>query len=192
MGTVTGLDERNWLLAGKPTGTFFESVPYDLVNVDQAIAASGVMLTVGVPIIQGSVLTKVSFAVGATAASTPTHGFVALYGPGVTVQPLLGQSADQLTTAMAANTIYTISLASTYTAPTTDVYYVGISFTGTTIPTLLGYAQGLNATNIAAFLAGFTTKTPRAQTSGTALVGTAPATVATPTNVTTVPYVCIQ
>jgi hypothetical protein len=192
MGTVTGLDLRSWLLSGKPTGTYFETTPRDGVNIDQAVGATGVMLTAALPVTQGSVLTKVTMAVGATAASTPTHGFVALYGPGATVQPLLVQSADQLTTAMAANTFYTWSFTTPYTAPTTDVYYVGISFTGTTIPTLLGKAQGLNATNIIAFLAAFTTAAPLAQTSGTALGGVAPATVATPTNVLTIPWLLVQ
>ena len=66
MGTVTGLDERNWLLAGKPTGTFFESVPYDWVNVDQAIAASGVMLTVGVLHVSFALINAVMLATVAT------------------------------------------------------------------------------------------------------------------------------
>jgi hypothetical protein len=179
-------------MAGKPTGTWYESVPYESVNIDQAIAASGAMLTVAVPMFQGSVLTKVTFAVGATAASTPTHSFVALYGPGATVQPLLTQSADGLTTAAAANTLVTVSFATAYTTPTTDVYYVGISYTGTAAPSLLGKAAGLNATQIIAVLAGQTTRPPLAQTSGSALNGTAPTTVATPTNVLTIPWVVVQ
>ena len=192
MGIITGLDLRNWLLAGKPTGTYLETVERASVNIDQAVAATGVMLTAAIPVLQGAVLSKVTFAVGATAATTPTHWWVALYGPGATVQPLLVQSADQTTTAMAANTFYTTSFTTAYTAPTTDVYYIGLCFTGTQIPTLLGKAQGLNATQIIAFLAGFTTAAPMAQTSGSALGATAPATVATPTNVTTIPWCLVQ
>src|SRR5450631_247421 len=125
MATTTALSTRDWLLAGKPTGTWYESVPYESVNIDQAIGASGVMITVAVPIFQGSVLSKVTFAVGATAASTPTHSFVALYGPGTTAMPLLASSADGTTTVAAANTLVTVSFATAYTTPTTDVYYVG-------------------------------------------------------------------
>ena len=192
MATTTGLDLRNWLLSGKPSGTYFETCPRGEVNIDQAVAASGVMLTAAIPVTQGAVLTKVTFAVGGTAASTPLHWWVALYGPGATVQPLLVQSADQLTTAIAANTFVTTSFTTPYTAPTTDVYYIGLSFSGTTAPTLLGKAQGLNATNIIAFLAAFTTAAPLAQTSGSAVGGVAPATVATPTNVLTVPWCLVQ
>ena len=194
MAVQTASDLRNWLLAGKPTsGSWSETIPRATAISDVAIAASGVMLTVACPVTQGAVLSKVTFVTGATAASTPTNGFVALYGPGATVQPLLAQSADQLTTARAANTVYTISFATAYTAPTTDTYYIGISFTGTTIPTVLGQAAvGLNATSIIAVLAAFTSLPPIAQTSGSAVLGTAPATVATPTNVLTVPWMVLQ
>lgn len=193
MATGTGLSLRDWLMSGKPTGSFFETVPRWYAGTDVAIAATGVMLTVAIPLIQGSVIKQVSYGVAGTAASTPTHSFWALYGPGATVQPLLVQSADGLTTAQAANTWYTVAFASSYTCPTTDVYYIGVSYTATAPPSLLGAATtGLNATNIIAQLAAFATAPPIAQTSGTALGGVAPATVASPTNVLTVPYLVLS
>ena len=189
-----GMTTREYLLAGSPTAILRESFSRDAAGVDNAVAATGVMHCTAVPLLQGDVISKVTFATGATAASTPTHSFVALYGPwvGGADPVLLAQSADKLTTAMAANTVFTWSFTSTITIATTGTYFVGFSQTGTTIVTVLGKSTGLNATNQAAILAYNTGFPPLASTSGTALAGTAPATHTSITNVTTPVYYVLQ
>src|SRR5208282_1219808 len=63
---------------------------------------TGVYVAVPVPVDIGMVVSKVSILIGATGASTPTHGFAALYsGTAVAAPPLIGQSTDQTTAAMA-------------------------------------------------------------------------------------------
>jgi hypothetical protein len=155
---------------------------------DGALAASGVGCVVPVPVDVGTPITRVSLIIGATAASTPTHQFVAIYpGTGVAVNTgaLLAQSADGLTAAVAAGAAGTVApltytLASTVTptaatAPQGFVY-VMVSFTGTAVPTALSFGTpaGINyqwnALVSPAFLSA---------TTGTALGGTAPATLGT-------------
>ena len=185
-----GLTTREFLLAGSPTALLRESFGRDGAGVDNAIAATGVMHCTAVPLLQGDTIAKVTFVTGATAASTPTHSFVALYGPWVAgADPVLqAQSADKLTTAMAANTVFTWSLTTAFTVATTGTYFVALSQTGTTICTVLGKSVGLNATAEIALLAYNTGFPPLASTSGTALAGTPPATHTSITYVTTPLY----
>ena len=162
--------------------TFAESISRLLADTDVAIAATGVALAVGVPLQSGDVVTNVSYIVGATAAGTPTNQFVGLYSPaGV----LLGQSADGTNTARAANTAYTVPLASPATITVAGLYYVSLSFTATTVPTLRGHSL-LNAVVAGALGLG---QKILVQSHGSGLTSTAPATIATPTTTFAIPYV---
>src|SRR4051812_22154778 len=68
-----------------------------------ASLVSGVMTAVAIPVDHGMDITTISVLTGATAASTPTHSFAALYsGTTVAAPPLIGQSTDGTTTAIAA------------------------------------------------------------------------------------------
>lgn len=154
---------------------------------DGALAASGAAVVVPVPVDQGVPITRVSFIVGGTAASTPTHQFAALYpGTGIAVNTgvLLAQSVDTTTAAIAAGAaglgLITYTLASTVT-PTqascpNGYLYALLSITGTTIPTALscgtpaGWNYQINGTVSPAFYSA---------TTGSALAGTAPATLGT-------------
>lgn len=102
--------------------------------------ATGVMTAVAVKLVAGDVITNVNFVTGATAGATITDSWAALYGPGATAatQLLLAQSTTTGAGALAANTAITKPLTAAYTVPTTGIYYVGISVTATTVPTLLG------------------------------------------------------
>jgi len=171
------------LRQGSPVnGLFSESVPRYEVVADNAIGATGVVHSTAVPLQVGEVVTNITFVTGATAAATPTAGFVALYSPaGV----LLGQSADFGSTARAANTAFTIPLAAPRMATVEGMYYVAISFTAGTVPTLRGVAVGNAVVNGALGLGARVL----AQTHGSAVGAVAPATIATPTTVATIVYV---
>lgn len=172
---------EDYLRQGSPGGTFVESIPRILAGTDNAIAATGVVLSTAMPCQYGDVLANVTFITGGTAAGTPTAGFVAVYSP---AGALLAQSADFGSTARAANTVYKIPLASAVVVDTPGMYYVAISFTATTVPTLRGLTVG-NA--VVAGAAGVSAKV-LAQTHGSGVGATAPATIATPTTVATVCY----
>lgn len=172
------------LRQGSPVNsTFVETFPRYLCGTDNAIGATGVCHATAVPLQCGDVVTNITFITGGTAAGTPTAGFVALYSAAAT-PALLAQSADFGSTARAANTAYTVALATAQTITASGLYYVVISFTATTVPTLRGISTG-NAAVAGAI--GLSAKV-LAQTHGSGVGATAPATIATPTTVATPCY----
>jgi hypothetical protein len=171
----------DWLRAGSPSGPFAETCPKLLAAGDLAIAATGVELSVGIPLDAGDLVTSLTFVVGGTAAGTPTAGYACLRS---TSGALLAQTADFGSTARAANTAYTVSLATAQQITAKGMYWVGISFTATTIPTLRGISLG----NAAVTAVGTTI----ARSHGSAVGATAPATTASPTNASVVPYILVS
>lgn len=170
----------DWLRAGGPTGVYAESVPKIVAASDLAIAATGVELSAMVPLSAGVVVSSITFVTGGTAAATPTAGYACLRTPaGV----LMAQTADFASTARAANTAYTVTLATPQQIAVDGLYRIGISFTAGTVPTL----RGASLANAALAAVG----TPVAVTHGAAVGAVAPATTATPTNVFAVPYFLI-
>ena len=148
-------------------------------DTGQVALATGVMTSVPIYLQAGDVVTNLSFRSGATAAGTPTAWWFALYSNAAT-PALLAQTADQTTTAWAANTTMTKALATAQTITTTGVYWAAIMVTATTPPTLLG------ACAAPAIVTG---ERNLSQSSGSSLTTTAPATIATPAAKTFVPYV---
>lgn len=172
---------------GQPlNATYAESLPRWACAADNAISATGVALAVGVPLQVGDVVTNISFTTGATAAGTPTAGYAALYTPaGV----LLAQTADFGSTARAANSEFTVALTAAQTITVAGVYYVSISFTAGTIPTLRGATTGALIVAGAGSITTPSTRRVLAQSHGSAVGAVAPATIATPTVVATIPYI---
>lgn len=155
---------------------------YDSVSDSNSVAlTTQVMTAVPIFLAAGEVVTNVNFFVGTTAAGTPTNWWAALYSNAAT-PALLSQSADQTTTAMAANTKVTVALGAAQTISKSDVYWVALMVKATTVPTLLG------ALAVPPIVTG---ERNLAVTSGSALTTTAPATLATPTVSRFVPYVVL-
>lgn len=174
---------EDWLLGGSSTAIRRESLQRRHLSTDHAAAlVTQVMTHVAVPVINGDVITNLTFASGVTAAGTPTNWWFALYTPaGV----LIGQTADQLTAAWAADTPKTLPLASptNYTAAD-GILYAAIMVKATTVPSLVGSLMPR-----AAVSTGFVSGQVRlAGNSGAALTTTAPGTIATPTAQVQVPY----
>ena len=167
---------------GGPTNaTFAESIPRYLAGTDLSALTTQVMLTVGLPLNFGDVVTNLTFVSGGTGAGTPTNYWFALYSP---AGALLSQSADATSAAWAANAAKTLALASPQLISTPGLYYAAIMVKATTPPTLRGFSVG-HATVAGALGLGAKVL---AQTSGSSLTDTAPATIATPTTVANVPY----
>lgn len=185
-GSVAALDPSYYVNGSNPN--ISETIPRKGMNTAAtvAIGATGVMTSWAIDLRAGQVVTNVSFRSGTTAAVTPTNWWVALYDTAATPN-LLRQSADQTTTAVGTNTNFTIPLASSYTVVTTGTHYVAICFAAATVPTLNGIAG--NASLNAGIVAG--TKAT-AQTSGTGLTSTAPATIASPTTITGICYLVVS
>lgn len=167
--------------------TFFRrSMPrtglYDSAgDTGQVALTTQVMTSVPIHLRAGDVITNVSARSGATAADTPTNWWFALYDNSTT-PALLAQTADQTSTAWAANTTKTVALASPVTITRSGIYWVGIMVKATAVPTLIGSAVA------PAIVTG---ERNLSQSSGSSLTATAPATVATPTAKQFAPYVVL-
>jgi hypothetical protein len=172
----------DYLIEGSPSGLIAASIRRRDARDDLAALTTAVMLSVALPLQAGDVVTSLTFVSGETAAGTPANWWFALYD---TAGALMAQSADQTTTAWAANTAKKLALATPQLAQRAGLYYAAIMVKATTVPTLVGVS--LQHAVVAGAL-GLSAKV-LAQTSGSALTDTAPATIATPTTVKTVPLV---
>jgi hypothetical protein len=190
LGQYTGntRDALGYLNAAAPTSanTFYRASAsrygqYDSASDVSVPLTTQVMTSVPIFLTAGDVITSLSFRSGATAAGTPTNWWFALYSNAAT-PALLAQTADQLTAAWAANTTMTKALATAQTISITGIYWATIMVKATTVPSLLGSIA------VPPIVTG---ERNLAQTSGAALTGTAPGTIATPTVANFAPYVVL-
>lgn len=147
--------------------------------------ATGVMTSVALYLEAGDLVTSLTFVSATSAAGTPTAYWFALYSS-ATTPALLAQTADQATAAWAANTVKTLALATPQKIASTGIYYASCMVTATTPPTLAGGTVLHNAVQSGAIITG---QKVLAMTSGSTLTTTAPATIASPTTVATIPLV---
>jgi hypothetical protein len=171
----------DWLLAGSPSGVRAQNMSQLDCGADLSALTTQVMLSVAVPLQAGDLVSNITFKSGATAANTPTNYWFALYDTAST-PALVGQTADQTSTAWAANTVKTLALATPYRVPVTGVYYAAIMVKASAVPTLVGKSVG-----IAGAAASILSSKVLVQTSGSSLTDTAPATITSATTVATVP-----
>lgn len=131
--TYTGLPNQNLGI----TGTIAETMPREIcpeVNT-AAPTASGTLFLQAIKLRAGDLVSNITISSATTAAGTPTNYFFALYDAN---RALKAQSANQTTTAWAANTVKTLAMTTPYRVPTTGLYYIGIMMTATTIITTKG------------------------------------------------------
>lgn len=141
--------------------------------------ADAVMTSVPIYLHAGDVVTNLSFTSGATAVGTPANWWFALYDQD---QALLEQTADQTSTAWAANTTKTLALADPVTITEAGVYWASVMVNATSVCTLLG------TIGQPAIVTG---ERNLSVSSGSSLTDTAPATIASPTAKTFIPRVVI-
>ncbi|NUS53830.1 MAG: hypothetical protein HOV66_03055 [Streptomycetaceae bacterium] len=192
LGLFTGnvrdaLAPNDAALPSSPSTFYRANLPrfglYDSASDSGQVAlATGVMTAVRIKLAAGDVITNISFRSGATAAGTPTNWWFALYSSAST-PALLAQTADQTSTAWAANTTKTLALSSAQTITANGYYWVAINVTATTVPTLLGSVA------VAPIVTG---EANLSVTSGSSLTATATATLASPTVKQFVPYVVLS
>lgn len=174
------------VMQGSPVNsTIAETYPRLSTHGDVAIAATGVELSVAIALQFGDVVTGITFVTGGTAAATPTAGYACLRD---SAGALIAQTADFGATARAANTAFRVTLATAQLITQAGLYYLGVSFTAGTVPTLRGLALG-NAVMAGAVVTGFPVL---ARTHGSSVAATAPATTATPTTTANVPYLVVS
>lgn len=151
-----------------PTQTFHRANLPRVGLDDVAALTSGVMTSVALYLVDGDLISNLTFISAGTAAGTPTNQIAALYSP---AGALLGQSADKTSTAWAADTAVAFALATAVRITKSGVYYAALSVAASTVPTLLG-TRGQKPV--------LTGEGNLAQSSGSGIGATAPATIATP------------
>lgn len=175
----------DWLLNGSPSGMFRANLQRRELAGNLSALTTQVMLSTAIYLEAGDVVTNLTFVSGGTAAGTPTNWWFALYDTSST-PALLAQTADQTSTAWAANTAMTVALQTVQRITVSGIYYAAVMVKATTVPTLAGAASLENAAAAGALVSG---QKILAQTSGSSLTATAPATITSATTVATIPYV---
>jgi hypothetical protein len=170
--------DRARQLALAPTGALAETFP----RSGATIANTATVLTtarlhcVAIYLPAGTTVTTASFLSGATAADTPLNQWFALYDSS---RVLLGQTADDTTTAWGTQTLKTLTFAAPITTTYSGLHYLGIMVKATTVPALYNTSALATPLGVAPILNGY---------ADTGLTDTAPATAAALTAAAYMPY----
>jgi hypothetical protein len=195
IGQVTAakqqLLDNEYLLQGQSAQTYRSTIPPWALGTaamgNMALSATGVGLSAAIALQQGDVVTNISYITATTGSSATPNQYVALYENNTTPgTPALVCTSGTLAVTRSANTLYTIKMSTQYTVPVTNVYYISISFTAGTVPTILG-GTAFNAVDTASLLGS----SILAQSHGAALGGVAPATITGATTVAKMPFFII-
>lgn len=118
------------------TGALYETFDRDLCDeVNTAVLSTGRLSLQAIWLPAGTTINSISFWSATTAAGTPTNQLFGLYDINLN---LLRSSANDTTTAWAANSRKTLALTSAFTTTYSGLYYLGCMVTATTVPTLKG------------------------------------------------------
>ena len=119
------------------TGTLAETMPRETCPEVNTVAptASGTLFMEAIYLKAGTLVSNITVSSATTAAGTPTAGRVGLYSGTLNLR---ATSADQTTTAWAANTIKTLAMTTPYRVPTSGLYYIGFYMVATTVITMKG------------------------------------------------------
>lgn len=173
-------NELGWLNTGSrpdPDSVFHRANLPRVCLDDVPAAATGVMCSVALYLLDGDLISNLTFVSAGTAGASLTNQIAALYsGAGA----LLAQSADKTSEAWAADTAKTFALATPQRITKSGIYYAALAIAASTVPTLVG---SVGAKPV------LTGEGNLSQTSGSGLTATAPATIATPAFKRAVPLV---
>jgi hypothetical protein len=165
------------------SGALYETMDRNLVDeVNTALLSSGRLSLQAIYLPAGVTINSISFWSATTAAGTPTNQLFGLFDSSLN---LLRSSANDTTTAWAANSKKTLTLTSSFTTTYSGIHYLGIMVTATTVPTIKGNTAKVGGQlNAAAPSMG--------GTSTTGLTTALPATAAAPGTVTTSFWGCVS
>ena len=120
-----------------PTGVIAETIPREICPETNTVVptASGTLFMQAIYLTAGQLVSNIGISSATTAAGTPTNYFFALYDGS---RNLKAVSANQTTTAWAANTYKSLAMTTPYRVPTSGLYYIGFMMTATTVITTKG------------------------------------------------------
>jgi hypothetical protein len=122
-----------------PNAAIAEIYPRTQGTTSQALLSSGRLSMAAIRLLAGQVVSTISFASGSTALSGGSNQWFALFDSS---RNMLRVTNDDTSTAWAAQAIKTLTCSSSYTVPTTGLYYLGICVVATTVPTITGTTMG--------------------------------------------------
>ena len=128
-----------------PTAAIAQSVARQDVNVSTFGFLSTGAQSFALCWLPAGTISSISFMSGTTAAVSPTNQWFSIYDSS---RNKLAVTADDTTTAWAANTLKTLTISGGYTVATEGYYYIGIMVAAATVPTL--YGSNITATNMIA------------------------------------------
>ncbi len=119
------------------TNVIAETIPRELcLEVNSTVpTATGILWLQAIWLPAGVTISNIILWSATTAAGTPTHSMAGLYD---NARNLLATSADQTTTAWAANSQATYAMTTPYKTKYAGLYYIGFFMTATTIITMKG------------------------------------------------------
>ena len=97
---------------------------------------------------EGLTVSNINFITGVTAASVPTHSWGGICNGTAAALVVQAVTADNLTAAIAASTVQTWALSTPYVVPVSGTYYVYIAVAGTTVCSVLNFANLAAANNV--------------------------------------------
>lgn len=176
-----------WDLVGdpdplRPSAAQAESIPRAQADADTAALATGVLTFVACYLQAGIPINSITAVAGGTAAGTPTNQWFALYDSTLNK---LAVTADDTTTAWAANATKTLTISGSFTPTYTGLHYIGVMVKATTVPTLAGEATR-------AAITGLTPKTAGSSTGSLTNPASAPSVAAALTAIAATPYVYVS
>lgn len=163
-------------------GGLYETVERQTVADDLAALASGTLVLCAIDLPGGLLISNITFVAGATAAGTPLNQWFALYDGSL---KKLAVTADDTSTAWAANAAKTLAIANGYRTQGSGLFYLGCMVKATTVPTLSGVS-------LRAGVAGLTPKLCGTSTGGLTAPATAPDPAAALTTVNAIPYAYVS
>jgi hypothetical protein len=122
-----------------PSGALAETIPRMTFNVANiSFLTSGTLLLQAISLVQGQLISSITIFSRSTAGSGMTNQWFGLFSA---ARVCLAVTNDDTSNAWIQNTAKTLNLTSSYTVPSTGLYYIGVMVAGTTVPTLVGLSQ---------------------------------------------------
>jgi hypothetical protein len=125
VGTMVG--PQSLPLCASPSGAMAESVQRNQITSTANSPTSGTLYVLSVFMYAGTKVGHLGFGTGMTGAASPSHWWMAILNSSFLQ---VAHTADQLTAAISSNTWHSLALTTTYTVPSTGVYYLAINVTG--------------------------------------------------------------
>lgn len=127
------------------TGSLFETFSRAGASfVNTATITSGTLRMDAIDLPAGLLITSISYMSGATALITGSNQWFALFG---NARNKLAITADDTSTAWAANTVKTLTLTAPFTTTYSGLHYLGAVVVAVTVPTFFGLTVGASGAN---------------------------------------------